>query len=115
MASVLPQGIPQGHLTSEPPETHQLHPASSLSHAATSIALKRQKRYPPKKLTDLSRNLLLIVCECLQFKEIVTLSLSNRRLHLKLDDTFEREAATSIEGVSYLKRRGTLHFQDFFF
>jgi hypothetical protein len=110
MASVLPQGISQGHVTSEPRETQQLHPASSLSQAATSITLKRQKRYPPKKITDLARNLLLIVCESLNFKDIVMLALSNRRLHLKLDDTFDREAASSIEGVSYLKRRGTLHF-----
>lgn len=82
-----------------------------------------------KKLTDLSRNLLVIVCEYLVFFEIVALTSANRKLLKQLDDgsiisngsskTLSLgdipTSASNVEVVSYVKRRGTLFFQSFFF
>ncbi len=77
------------------------------------------KSLPPKKMCDLSRNLIVIVCEYLTFFEIVALIRTNKRLLNKLDDFFEicdnTQGSESCESVSYVKRRGTLFFQSFFF
>lgn len=63
-----------------------------------------------KKLSDLSRNMLVIVCEYLSFFQIVMLSSSSKRIKSKLDNFLE----TSNE-VSYFKRRAIIYFQSFFF
>ena len=68
---------------------------------------------PARRLTDLSRNLLVIVCEYLAFFEIVGLTSAHRQLLSKLDESIAQ--GKNAEAVSYLKRRGTLFFQGFFF
>lgn len=78
---------------------------------------------PGKKINDLSRNLLIIVCEYLTFFEIIALTQSNRRVLKRLDDFFlyngkgldavnsdKTDGGSSTESVSYVKRRGTLFF-----
>jgi hypothetical protein len=74
-----------------------------------------------KRIVDLSRNLLVIVCEYLTYIEIVHLICANKRIFRKLDGDVKEKAKAhsndvqSIESVSYVKRRGTIFFQSFFF
>ncbi|CDW75624.1 UNKNOWN [Stylonychia lemnae] len=63
-----------------------------------------------KRLNDLSRNVLIIVCEYLSFFQIVMLSASNKKIKSKLDNFLE-----PCNEVSYLKRRAIINFQSFFF
>lgn len=63
-----------------------------------------------KKLNDLSRNVLLTVCEFLSFLQIAMLSSSNKRIQCKLDNFLEASGE-----VSYFKRRAIIYFQSFFF
>ena len=68
-----------------------------------------------KRIIDLSRNLLVIVCEYLAFADILQLSASNKNILRKLDDCFEPNGCATNDNASYLKRRGILYFQTFFF
>ena len=72
---------------------------------------------PKKKISDMSRNLLVIVCDYLMFFEIVALVGSSKNILCKLDDCFESNGKTNSGSGSatYFKRRGTLFFQNFFF
>jgi hypothetical protein len=63
-----------------------------------------------KKLNDLSRNVLVIVCEYLSFFQIAMLAGSNKRIQCKLDNFLEASGE-----VSYFKRRAIIYFQSFFF
>lgn len=62
------------------------------------------------KLCDLSRNVLIIICEYLSFFQMVTLTGTNKRIKAKLDNFLE-----PAQEVSYFKRRAIINFQSFFF
>jgi hypothetical protein len=55
------------------------------SHAPTTIYNHQVKRAQTKKATDLSRNLLVIICEYLGFIEVIRFATSNSILLNKLD------------------------------
>lgn len=62
------------------------------------------------KLCDLSRNVLIVICEYLAFFEIVMLTTSNKKIRTKLDNFLEPS-----QEVSYFKRRAIINLQSFFF
>jgi hypothetical protein len=78
---------------------------TTLAHCSSSAP-----KHCSKKLSGLSRNTLVIVCEYLSFFQIVMLSGTSKKIKCKLDNFLE----TSSE-VSYLKRRAIIYFQSFFF
>jgi hypothetical protein len=63
-----------------------------------------------KKLNDLNRNVLEVICEYLEFFELTMVSSSSKRIKCRLDNFSGRSIQSS-----YFKRRAIIFFQSFFF
>lgn len=74
-----------------------------------------EQRKPPKGLPSLSRNLLVIIAEYLQFVQVLNLASSQWCILEKLDDRKGNNGLTNPENGSYIKKRGILYSQTFFF